>query len=85
MPRRHKLSNRSGRLTRSNRRKRTRGLGRLPGGDSADSDAEDANADSTSAATVALARRLCANGNEQACETLERLCESGHDTACNAI
>ncbi|OTF06059.1 hypothetical protein B9G38_12070 [Halorubrum sp. SD612] len=43
------------------------------------------DSDAASAATVALARRLCANGNDQACETLEQLCESGHDAACKVI
>lgn len=47
--------------------------------------ADDSDGDTAPAATVALVRRLCANGNEQACETLERLCESGTDAACKAI
>jgi hypothetical protein len=45
---------------------------------------DESDVDATHAATVAVARRLCAAGNEQACETLERLCESGYDAACEA-
>lgn len=35
--------------------------------------------------TVVTAERLCAEGNEQACQMLRRLCEQGEDGACRSV
>mgnify|MGYP007116781317 FL=1 len=34
---------------------------------------------------VVTAERLCANGNQQACEMLRRLCEEGKREACRGV
>ncbi|EMA63223.1 hypothetical protein C470_03811 [Halorubrum distributum JCM 13561] len=81
MARERNRTPRFGRRARSRRRGRGRSIGRSDETDDAGGDGRD---DEASAATVALARRLCAGGNGQACEMLERLCESGYDAACDA-
>jgi len=35
--------------------------------------------------TVVTAERLCAAGNEQACEMLRRMCEEGEKEACRSV
>jgi hypothetical protein len=81
MARKRNRTPRFGRRARSGRR----GHGRSGGQpDETDDAAGDSRGDGGSAATVTLARRLCAGGNGQACEMLERLCESGYDAACDA-
>ena len=84
MPWRNERVNRHGHPTRSSRRTGTRHDDESDT-DSEDHAADDSDGDTAPTATVALARRLCANGNEQACKTLERLCESGNDAACKVI
>ena len=43
----------------------------------------EANADGKGA--LVTAERLCANGNEQACEMLRRMCEDGEQEACRGV
>jgi hypothetical protein len=41
--------------------------------------------ESTGKGAVVTAERLCADGNEQACEMLRRMCEEGENAACRAV